>query len=479
MELLHDTIDPTAITRQIEAMIAGNRTAPARHLLAAVRRLTPETPELALLSARLAIRDGRHAEAMVELDAAIAATPDNANLYKARASLRSDLHDTTAALQDAAEAVLLDRHDNSAKALLGVLLLELGAADEARQCLTEAVRTEPENPFYCLGLARAQEACGAHDAAVETLDAAIAAIPARTDLRTEAVLLHIRQRRFATALHMAEAARRAGLADACLFGLKAHALSSLERHDEAAEAYNEALKLGPNDPYVRHIVAAAGLRPGAPRAPAEYLRAVFDGYADRFEQHLISLSYRVPGLIRTAVMRHFDIAPSDTAMPRVGPVLDLGCGTGLLALVLADLPLGPFTGIDLSTAMLAEARAKALYADLREADILTVLADDPTQWPVILAGDVLCYFGALDDLFDAVKNRLKPGGAFVFSIETNTIDTDWRLSPQGRYSHNKKYIEKSAAASGLHIRELVGQTIRFEAAMPVAGMLVVLEHPSC
>ncbi len=56
----------------------------------------------------------------------------------------------------------------------------------------------------------------------------------------------------------AEEAHAAGVADACLFGLKGHALSSLGRHAEAAEAYAEALKLGPDDPYVRHLVAASG-----------------------------------------------------------------------------------------------------------------------------------------------------------------------------------------------------------------------------
>jgi predicted TPR repeat methyltransferase len=42
-------------------------------------------------------------------------------------------------------------------------------------------------------------------------------------------------------------------------------------------------------------------------------------------------------------------------------VLDLGCGTGFVALALSDLPVGPFTGIDLSPRMWSAARAKALY----------------------------------------------------------------------------------------------------------------------
>ena len=79
-----------------------------------------------------------------------------------------------------------------------------------------------------------------------------------TELRNAAVLLSLRRRDFATAVRLAEQARIAGVADAILFGLKGHALSGLGRHAEAADAYAEALKLDPDDRYVRHLVAAAG-----------------------------------------------------------------------------------------------------------------------------------------------------------------------------------------------------------------------------
>lgn len=479
MELQKNPVDPRDIIRQLARMIAGNRLDPARHLLAAARSLAPEAPELVLLSVRLAIRQGRSVDALHELDAAIAADPLDAALFKARADLRSDMEDLPGAAQDAAEAVMLDRDDPEAKALLGVVLLELGQVADGGGCLAEAVAARPRNPFYRQGLARAQEAGGAHDEAAATLDAAIEANPARGDLRTGAVMLRLRQRDFAGALRLAEAACRDGLADACLFGLKGHALSSLERHDEAAEAYGEALKLGPDDPYVRHLVASAGMRPGAPRAPAEYLRAVFDGYAARFERHLIALGYRVPGLIRAALIRNFGLVPSNPAGTTARSVLDLGCGTGLMGVVLADLDLGPITGVDLSPGMLAEARAKGLYAELMEADILAMLAADRGSWPVILASDVLCYFGELSEVFTLVRRRLSAGGLFVFSVEASEAEAGWRLGPQGRYSHRRDHVEQAARAAGLHVRELVPETMRFEMNQPVAGLLAVLEAAPC
>ena len=475
MELQQTTIDPGTVIRQLAAMIAAGRVGPARHLLAAARRLAPDAPELALLSIRLAIRQDRSTDALDELETAITATPLDAALLKVRADLRSDLQDLPGAVQDAARAVLLDRDDPEAKALLGVLLLETGQPEDGGRCLAEAVAMRPTNPFYRHGLARAQIACGAPDAAAATLDAAIGANPARGDLRVEAVMLRLRQKDFTEAIRLAEAARRDGLADACLFGLKGHALSSLERHVEAAEAYDEALKLGPDDPYVRHLVASAGMRPGEPRASPAYLRAVFDGYAGRFEPHLIALGYRVPGLIRAAIISN--LGPTfDSSTPRV---LDLGCGTGLMAVVLADLGLGPFTGIDVSAGMLAEAAAKQLYAELIEADIVSMLADDLRQWPVILAADVFCYFGELFEVFTRIRRRLAPGGLFVFSVEAGEAAVGWRLGAQGRYSHSVDYVEHVARVAGFQIRDIATETMRFEIEQPVKGLLVVLEPASC
>ncbi len=92
-----------------------------------------------------------------------------------------------------------------------------------------------------------------------------------------------------------------------------HALSSMDRHTEAADAYSEALKLGPQDPYVRHLVAASGIVPSAARAPLEYVSTVFNGYAERFEAHLVSLGYRIPGLVRAALFAAPDDRRGQTA----------------------------------------------------------------------------------------------------------------------------------------------------------------------
>ena len=489
MDVLEHSSDTETLTRQVAAMIAAGRTSVARPLLAAVRQMAPPSARLAELSARLAMQENRPEDALGELDQAIAIEPEHPGLRIARAHLRMDLDDRVGATQDAAEAVVLDRSNPSAKALLGVLMLELGHPEDARVCLAEAVAAAPANPWFREGLAAAEDAGGHPDAAAATLAAGIALAPGRVELRAAAILLSVRRRDFTGAVRLAEEARMAGIADACVFGLKGHALSSLGRQEEAGDAYREALKLGPNDPYVRHLVAAAGLLPGAARAPQEYLSTIFDGYAKQFETHLITLGYRIPGLIRAALLEHLDRQSGRQSGQPIGPVLDLGCGTGLLAMMLADLPIGPFTGVDLSACMLAQAESKGLYAELRHADLMHFLAEDRTVWRLILAGDVLCYFGALEDVLAAAFVRLAPGGVLLFSAEELLPDASgclpvnvqgnggWSLGRQGRYAHSADYLANAAAGAGFTIRSLRQETQRYEADAPVDGFFVTLERP--
>ena len=164
----------------------------------------------------------------------MSADPDHPGLRKCRAELRRRRGDLDGAARDAAEAVILDRDDPSAKALLGELLLRFGRTADAVACLTEAVADSaaryrvPRIVGSCVDDGRRyRRRPGA------LLDG-IRIVPALTATRNAAILLCIRRRDFAQAERLAEQARIDGAADASTFGLKGHALSSLGRHDDAA-----------------------------------------------------------------------------------------------------------------------------------------------------------------------------------------------------------------------------------------------------
>ncbi|HEY4174292.1 MAG TPA: methyltransferase [Rhodopila sp.] len=480
MDTIHVTADAEALRGRAAQLIDAGRFEAARPLLAAARVLAPPSAELALVGARLALGSGAWEQATRELDEGIAAEPAHAGLRKCRADLRQRMGDREGSARDAAEAVIVDPTDPQAKAILGSALLDLGRTAEAVACLAEAVAGAPSDLDYRQALSSALEKTGDPAAALLVLTDGIDLCPASVPIRNAAILLCVRRRDFTQAVRLAEIARSLGIADACTFGLKGHALSSLGRHDEAAAAYQDALKLGPEDEYVRHLVVSSGAMPDSRRAPEGYVRTVFDGYAARFETHLISLGYRIPGAIRTLLQSH----PKIVAGLPVGPVLDLGCGTGLATLAIGDLPLGPFTGVDLSPRMLAQARAKQLYAELREADIVADLAEHPQCWPLIVAADVLCYFGALEEVLAIVHQRLEPGGWFVFSVEQMLPDHDgvipgnghWALHRQGRYTHAEDYVYEAACAAGFRVTRVDHPVVRQEAGADVPGLLFAVER---
>jgi predicted TPR repeat methyltransferase len=481
MDTIHVTADADALRIRASELVDAGRITAARPLLAAALALGPPSPELTLISARIAVAAGEWDQAIQELDSAIALEPSHPGLRKCRADARQRQGDRDGATRDAAEAVILDPKDPHAKALLGAALIDLRRYAEAVACLGEAVRDVPKNLAYRETLAIGMEKAGDPDAALMVLTDGIALCPASISIRNAAILLCVRRRDYVQAVRLAEQSRSLGIADACTFGLKGHALSSLGQHDEAALAYQEALKLGPEDPYVRHLVASSGAMPSnARRAPEAYIRTIFDGYADRFESHLIALGYSIPGAMRAPLLSH----PKVLAGVQIGPVLDLGCGTGMVALALGDLPVGPFTGVDLSSRMLAHARAKRLYAELREADIITELSGQSQRWPLIVAADVLCYFGALEELLALVHQRLEPGGWFMFSVEQLLPDHDglvpgngnWALQRQGRYAHNEHYVYEAVIAAGFRVLLLHRPVIRQEAGADVPGLLFAVER---
>src|SRR4051794_33872133 len=214
--------------------------------------------------------------------------------------------------------------DTAGRVLLATALLEEGRHDEAIWFLGEAWRADPDNPALQLRLAQAFLRAGRHAAAAELLahcEALAPWTPGIAALRAQAALL---AGDAAEAERLARAALARGIVDGAVHSVLAHALVSAGRLAEAGPHFAAAARLAPDSPYLAHLAAATG-GSAQDRAPQGYVAALFDGYAPHFEASLLGLGYRVPGLIRRAVER---LLPAGEA--RLGPVLDLGCGTGLV-----------------------------------------------------------------------------------------------------------------------------------------------------
>jgi predicted Zn-dependent protease len=260
-------IDPGRLTDQVRGMVQGGRLRAARPLLAALRKAMPSLAALDELEARLLLREGRASEALATLDRAVGDAPASVALRLCRVEARMQLDDLAGAADDAAQAVILAPGGAPAKAILGVVLIELNRLADAIACLAEAVAQDPANAAYRLGLAQAQERAGDAAAAGATLDDGIARAPGDCRLRVAAIMVAMRQQAFATAIALAEAARQAGVADACVFGLLGQALSQLGQADAARQAYGEALKLAPEKQSFRRLADKTDRLPPARSAP--------------------------------------------------------------------------------------------------------------------------------------------------------------------------------------------------------------------
>ncbi|GJD50671.1 Trans-aconitate 2-methyltransferase [Methylobacterium crusticola] len=243
----------------------------------------------------------------------------------------------------------------------------------------------------------------------------------------------------------------------------------------AAEAFATVLALDPADPLGAGLRLARMGRPGGGTAisPA-YVRALFDGYAARFEHHLVEgLGYRGPALLREALV---EVAASRGRAPPFGRALDLGCGTGLVARALGGL-VGPLAGVDLSPGMLAAARRTGLYARLVEGDLLAFLAAEPAgAADLVVAADVFIYLHDLAPVLGAAARALVPGGLFAFTLQAHEGEHGAVLGPDGRYAHGAGTVRAEAAAAGLSVARFAPAAIRRERGADVPGWLVVLER---
>ena len=108
-------------------------------------------------------------------------------------------------------------------------------------------------------------------------------------------------------------------------------------------------------------------------------RAVYREWADTYDGDLIDeFGYLAPQAAVACLKTHL---PSLNA-----PILDMGCGTGLVGKLLFDSGYLIIDGLDLSLEMLEKAQELGVYRSLGEADLTEKLALEPIYQAVICVG---------------------------------------------------------------------------------------------
>ena len=238
--------------------------------------------------------------------------------------------------------------------------------------------------------------------------------------------------------------------------------------EQAAQVYREWLADEPDNPVIRHHLAACERSDAPERAADAYVETVFDGFADSFDAKLASLGYRAPQLVADALKAALP------APQRQLDIADLGCGTGLCGPLVQGWARR-LVGCDLSAGMLDKARARGLYDELHKAELVQFLVERPAAFDLLISADTLCYFGDLAAMLDAAWHSLRPGGTLTFTVEAlpDGDTAPHRLLPHGRYAHARAHLESALPQAGLTLAELQRVVLRSEGARDVQGWLVV------
>lgn len=250
---------------------------------------------------------------------------------------------------------------------------------------------------------------------------------------------------------------------------KAHAELKLEDFSAAALSLKKTLELQPNIIAAKHMLTALTESEALSvlKTDEEYVKHLYDGYAQTYDEHGKKLLYSAPRVIRqemgniykakkagenlkiaseesvdaisppikkatmTAIGtcsdhpmeapplaacvdgEHVTHDPNDcqgekSFMSEQLDILDLGCGTGLSGSWLKDYARS-LTGVDISENMVQLAKKKGLYDELHVdslAPFLDRLNQKDQRYDLVVAADVLSYIGDLSDIIPKVLNIL-------------------------------------------------------------------------
>lgn len=349
---------------------------------------------------------------------------------------------------------------------LGITRFRLGQWREAISLLQQAEAAEPgqADAWACLGLAH--EALAHWQAAVDALTRALELTPRNAHLCLARGRCQLRLAAVAPAMQDFDRAVAIDPTLAEAWSMRGSLLRELHRLDDAATCFEKAIEHGA-EPELHRYYLASVRGTGAPAAPpSQYAEMLFDEYAADFQSHLVDqLQYQAhESLLRPLIQ----------AGRRYPAVLDLGCGSGLCGSLIAPLA-DTVDGVDVSRAMLDQARRLDVYRDLAHADLASFLIETTRHVDLVLAADVFIYVGELSAVFQSVRRILEPGGCFAFTVERPPKGQDIHLLPSLRYAHSESYVRQLAADHGFSVRQIITAPLRHDQLQPVQGLYVYLE----
>lgn len=471
-----------ALLSEAEALAQAQRYAEAEQRARSVLEAQPRNARGHAVLAITALMQGRPAEGLGHAQDALRTERVDARLHFIAAACLAAMGKLEEAIAGYRRALQYRPQFTEARANLGYVLEQAGRPAEAADCYRAVLDARPTDWFCLNRLGYCERILGRPQAAATLLQRALEIRPDFAATANELALAYLNADRKAEAI---AAFRRAVDMDPaflsawCNLGKVLYLEHVVAEGEGAAadpapvlECFDRILALDPQNVefrYLRDCVAGVRLE----RPPDAYIESFFDRFAARFDEKLVGeLRYGGPQAAEE-FLRPWLAGRSGLR------VVDLGCGTGLSGGFLRAAA-ARLAGVDLSAAMLEQARARAIYDELAREEIGAWLERcEAGGLDLAVALEVFNYVGNLAPVLGAAARALKPGARMVFSIELAADPAaGFVLLPAGRYAHSTAYVEAEARAAGLEIaasREIV---MRYEANKPVRAFLFALEKPA-
>ncbi len=145
------------------------------------------------------------------------------------------------------------------------------------------------------------------------------------------------------------------------------------------------------------------------RAPSrEALQATYDQWAADYDADMVQTGYLHYAVLTGLVGRY--------VQRKDATILDAGVGTGALGSLLNLLGYNNLSGIDMSEGMLARARERKCYADLRHAVLGEKLDFVDQSFDAIVSTGTFTEGHAPASAFDELVRLLEPNGVLIFTM---------------------------------------------------------------
>lgn len=355
------------------------------------------------------------------------------------------------------------------------VLVEMGNTDQAEALLRAGLEKSPNSQSIQLALADTLRILLRFDDAIALYND-ILSIDAKNSAAANnlaRIFVHLKQ--FKTATEIWQKTITANDNDPALLKRAATMFAHFGQKPTAEKFLVRANEQEPDDVITAFMLTA--LRGGdiPDRVPEAFVQQHFDNAAKSYDAHLKAIGGAGPTKVGNLLERL--ALPMNAGLS----ILDAGCGTGLCGPILRPFAKH-LAGVDLAPAMLELTRQRETYDELHCADLIDFLSTTDHQYDLIIATDVLTYFGSLDEVMALFFKRMNPGTHLIFSVESIPESTfasiGYLLSPNGRYKHMKHGVSDALSMAGFSSPEIADPfVLRHEYGEPVNAMAIVARRP--